>query len=177
MAAGEMSMHDDRIVHGSEPNRSDRLRCGLTIRYSAGEVKCDTSVWPQFRAYWMRGSDRWRHNPAGTPPAGAMTEVSRSHRDVRRFVAASTGSDWAPCECSPVGLLPAPCAIARRRCISRDLPEVSPHLTHRESTSQVMTPYGVTLHSSVPFPPPAVAAEPLTRGYKTWDVYLDRIGH
>ena len=73
MAASEMSMHDDRIVHGSEPNRSDRLRCGLTIRYSAGEVKCDTSVWPQFRAYWMRGSDRWRHNPAGTPPAGAMT--------------------------------------------------------------------------------------------------------
>ena len=73
LAAGEMSLHDDRIVHGSQPNRSDRLRCGLTIRYSAGEVKCDTSEWPMFQAFWVRGTDRWGHNPKGMAPRGAMT--------------------------------------------------------------------------------------------------------
>jgi hypothetical protein len=71
--AGEISLHDDNIVHGSGPNRSDRLRCGLTMRFSAGEVKCDLSVWPFFKAYWVRGKDRWGHNPTGEPPEGLMT--------------------------------------------------------------------------------------------------------
>ena len=74
LAAGEMSLHDDRIVHGSQPNRSNRLRCGLTLRYSAGEVRCDTREWPMFQAFWVRGTDRWGHNPVGTPPQGLMTE-------------------------------------------------------------------------------------------------------
>lgn len=73
LKAGQMSVHDDNIVHGSGPNRSDRLRCGLTMRFSAGEVRCDTSVWPFFKAYWARGTDRWRHNPVGAPPVGPMT--------------------------------------------------------------------------------------------------------
>ncbi len=68
MAAGQCSLHDDNIVHGSEANSSDRIRCGLTIRFSAGEVTCDTSVWPFFKAYWVRGTDRWHHNPVGEPP-------------------------------------------------------------------------------------------------------------
>lgn len=70
LKAGQFSMHNDYITHGSGPNTSDRLRCGLTIRYPAGEVKCDASIWPFFKSYWMRGPDRWNHNPAGTrPPA------------------------------------------------------------------------------------------------------------
>jgi non-heme Fe2+,alpha-ketoglutarate-dependent halogenase len=73
LKAGEISLHDDNIVHGSGPNRSDRLRCGLTIRFSAGEVRGDTSVWPFFKAFWVRGTDRWQHNPVGAPPAGEMT--------------------------------------------------------------------------------------------------------
>ena len=84
LAAGEMSLHDDRIVHGSQPNRSNRLRCGLTIRYSAGEVKCDTREWPMFQAFWVRGTDRWRHNPVGTPPKSLMTafrEAAATYRE------------------------------------------------------------------------------------------------
>jgi hypothetical protein len=73
LKAGQMSLHDDNIVHGSGPNLSDRLRCGLTMRFSAGEVAADTNEWPYFKAYWARGEDRWGHNPIGTPPTSLMT--------------------------------------------------------------------------------------------------------
>jgi non-heme Fe2+,alpha-ketoglutarate-dependent halogenase len=72
LRAGEMSLHDDRLIHGSGANRSSRLRCGLTLRYSAGLVRCDLAAWPFFRAYWVRGTDRWEHNPAGIPPTRLM---------------------------------------------------------------------------------------------------------
>ena len=72
LKAGQISLHDDNIIHGSAPNLSERLRCGLTMRYSAGEVHCDLSVWPFFKAFWVRGVDRWRHNPTGAPPKGEM---------------------------------------------------------------------------------------------------------
>ena len=74
LRAGQASLHDDNVVHGSGPNTSDRLRCGLTMRFSAGEVKCDTSVWPNFKAYWMHGVDRWKHNPQGQPPRELLTK-------------------------------------------------------------------------------------------------------
>lgn len=38
LRAGEISMHSDLILHGSEPNRSVRRRCGLTMRYAATDV-------------------------------------------------------------------------------------------------------------------------------------------
>ena len=72
LKAGQASMHDDNIVRGSGPHQSDRLRCGLTMRYSAGELKCDTPVWPFFKSYWVRGTDRWKHNPDGVPPTGLL---------------------------------------------------------------------------------------------------------
>jgi non-haem Fe2+, alpha-ketoglutarate-dependent halogenase len=40
LKAGQMSVHADMLAHGSNPNTSDRRRCGLTIRY------CPTSVQP-----------------------------------------------------------------------------------------------------------------------------------
>ena len=39
LKAGQFSMHCDLLLHGSEPNESDRRRCGLTLRYAAAEVK------------------------------------------------------------------------------------------------------------------------------------------
>lgn len=42
LKAGEISLHSDMLIHGSEPNRSQRRRCGLTIRYASTAV----------RAYW-----------------------------------------------------------------------------------------------------------------------------
>ena len=68
--AGEISLHHDGLVHGSEANRSDRWRIGFTMRFSSTDVKCDLGVWPNFQAFMARGVDRYGHNPPGTPPTG-----------------------------------------------------------------------------------------------------------
>jgi len=39
LQAGEISLHTDLLLHGSEANDSDRRRCGLTLRYCAAEVR------------------------------------------------------------------------------------------------------------------------------------------
>lgn len=38
LAAGELSLHSDLLLHGSDANRSSRRRTGLTIRYAAAGV-------------------------------------------------------------------------------------------------------------------------------------------
>lgn len=39
LKAGEISMHSDLLLHGSEANESDRRRCGITLRYCTAEVR------------------------------------------------------------------------------------------------------------------------------------------
>jgi len=39
LRAGEISIHSDLTLHGSESNDSDRRRCGLTLRYCAADVR------------------------------------------------------------------------------------------------------------------------------------------
>jgi ectoine hydroxylase-related dioxygenase (phytanoyl-CoA dioxygenase family) len=39
LRAGEVSIHSDLLLHGSEANDSDRRRCGLTLRYCAADVR------------------------------------------------------------------------------------------------------------------------------------------
>jgi non-heme Fe2+,alpha-ketoglutarate-dependent halogenase len=70
MKAGEISLHHDGLAHGSGPNLSDRRRVGFTMRFSATDVRCDLSVWPNFQAFLARGVDEFRHNPIGVPPTG-----------------------------------------------------------------------------------------------------------
>lgn len=36
--AGQMSIHSDLLIHGSPANRSQRRRCGLTLRYAPADV-------------------------------------------------------------------------------------------------------------------------------------------
>lgn len=65
LKAGEISLHADMLVHGSEPNRSDRRRCGLTIRYAAAEVRSFDPGWTQ-NSVLCRGvepSGHWTDNP------------------------------------------------------------------------------------------------------------------
>jgi len=38
LAAGQMSLHSDLLLHGSLPNNSTRRRCGLTLRYCPADV-------------------------------------------------------------------------------------------------------------------------------------------
>jgi non-heme Fe2+,alpha-ketoglutarate-dependent halogenase len=41
LKAGEISIHSDLLVHGSEANASDRRRCGLTLRYCPADVRAE----------------------------------------------------------------------------------------------------------------------------------------
>jgi hypothetical protein len=66
--AGEMSLHDDGLIHGSGANNSDRVRVGLALRFCATDVKCDLSGWPNFETYLVRGIDEFHHNPPGKIP-------------------------------------------------------------------------------------------------------------
>ena len=38
---GEMSIHSDLLLHGSEANQSSRRRCGLTLRYCPASVRAE----------------------------------------------------------------------------------------------------------------------------------------
>lgn len=59
LKAGEVSLHTDLLLHGSEPNPSQRRRVGLTLRYVAADVRL------------IEGFDFWRkgavHLRAGDP--------------------------------------------------------------------------------------------------------------
>ena len=68
LRAGEISLHNDAIIHGSPANTSDRMRAGLTMRYSSTDVNCDLSVWPTFESYLVRGVDEYQLNPVGKAP-------------------------------------------------------------------------------------------------------------
>lgn len=41
LRAGEISIHSDLLVHGSEANMSSKRRCGLTLRYCPADVQAD----------------------------------------------------------------------------------------------------------------------------------------
>ena len=63
LMAGEISLHDGALIHGSLPNRSQRRRCGLTLRYvrtSTSYPKLN-SYGRRFRALLVRGVDREKH--------------------------------------------------------------------------------------------------------------------
>lgn len=82
LKAGQISIHDDKIVHGSPANPSDRRRVALTIRYSPTEVQCDLEVNPFFKTYHCRGEDTFQHNPAGMVPTEQYGRLERDHQSV-----------------------------------------------------------------------------------------------
>ncbi len=41
LRAGEISIHSDLLLHGSEANGSNRRRCGLTLRYCPPDVRAE----------------------------------------------------------------------------------------------------------------------------------------
>ena len=82
LRAGQVSIHNDKLVHGSPANNSSRRRAGLTIRYSTTVVKCDLAVNPHFTTYLCRGTDRYRHNPVGKVPSTRFGRLDRKHVSV-----------------------------------------------------------------------------------------------
>ncbi len=77
LKAGEISLHDDGLIHGSGPNTSDRLRCGLTMRFSPTEVTADRTVWPTFEVSMARGEDTYGRNPHAKAPGGDAVPARR----------------------------------------------------------------------------------------------------
>jgi ectoine hydroxylase-related dioxygenase (phytanoyl-CoA dioxygenase family) len=69
MHAGEMSLHHIKLVHGSDPNRSDDRRIGFAIRYIPTYVR-QTKV--RDSATLVRGVDA----------VGAFDHEPRPHRDL-----------------------------------------------------------------------------------------------
>lgn len=70
LKAGEISLHHGALIHGSNPNRSNRRRCGLTLRYiptSVRQVQLN-SVGRKYSAILVRGKDAYRHFEERQPP-------------------------------------------------------------------------------------------------------------
>ena len=75
LKAGEMSLHTDALLHGSDANNSNRPRCGIVLRFSPIDVKADLSVWPYFSVQLLRGTDKLNLNPVAPKPRGEATPI------------------------------------------------------------------------------------------------------
>lgn len=67
LRAGEISIHSDLLLHGSEANQSSRRRCGLTLRYCSMDVRAGMN-WNQ-KGVWLSGADasgHWHNAPRPT---------------------------------------------------------------------------------------------------------------
>ncbi|ABD54968.1 phytanoyl-CoA dioxygenase family protein [Jannaschia sp. CCS1] len=67
LRAGQISLHADMLVHGSQANTSDRRRCGLTLRYCPTDVRITDAAWAKgVEGIICRGDDptgHWHHHP------------------------------------------------------------------------------------------------------------------
>ena len=64
--AGAFSVHDPYIIHGSEPNRSPRRRCGMTVLYQSRRVGIDPGYDSPMGLDW--NAIRLYHCDGATPP-------------------------------------------------------------------------------------------------------------
>lgn len=82
LRAGEMSMHDIDIVHGSGPNRSDQKRIGFVVRYLTPEAVPTQTQPPVILA---RGHDDLGHFRLTSPPR--ETDAEEALRGMRASAA------------------------------------------------------------------------------------------
>jgi ectoine hydroxylase-related dioxygenase (phytanoyl-CoA dioxygenase family) len=81
LAPGEMSLHHVRLVHGSEPNRSDDRRIGFAIRYIPTRVR--QVIGPRESATLVLGVDRYHHFDHETGPKHDLSEAALAqHRAI-----------------------------------------------------------------------------------------------
>jgi non-haem Fe2+, alpha-ketoglutarate-dependent halogenase len=79
LAAGQMSLHHEQIVHGSGPNRSDDKRIGFAVRYVAPEV---TQHLQHHAVILARGQDSYHHyEQLATPPGDDLEQSLERHRE------------------------------------------------------------------------------------------------
>jgi ectoine hydroxylase-related dioxygenase (phytanoyl-CoA dioxygenase family) len=93
LAPGEMSLHHVKVVHGSEPNRSNGRRIGLAIRYIPTDVK---QLKVRDSAMLVRGVDRdGNFDPEPRPKADLDEAALAAHGDAvgRQVKALYSGTD------------------------------------------------------------------------------------
>jgi ectoine hydroxylase-related dioxygenase (phytanoyl-CoA dioxygenase family) len=79
MGAGEMSLHHIKLVHGSDANRSNDRRIGMSIRYIPTYVR-QTKV--RDSAILVRGADKFHHfDPEPRPKADLDEAALAAHAD------------------------------------------------------------------------------------------------
>jgi hypothetical protein len=64
LKAGECSVHSDLLLHSSEANKSDRRRCGLTLRYCSADVVAGLGWYA--KGIWVSGRaapGTWANRP------------------------------------------------------------------------------------------------------------------
>jgi non-heme Fe2+,alpha-ketoglutarate-dependent halogenase len=74
LAAGEMSLHHVRLIHGSDPNPSDDRRIGFAIRYIPTYVR--QIAGSHDTATLVRGEDRFHHFEAEQSPDADMSDAA-----------------------------------------------------------------------------------------------------
>jgi len=84
---GQASLHDARLMHGSEPNTSNIRRCGYTMRFMGTHVKLNPEAEIYHHIYLARGKDKAGNNyadPTKTYPEKAYyREVNRKKMHCR----------------------------------------------------------------------------------------------
>ena len=70
LKAGQLSLHDGLLVHGSRPNHSGRRRAGLTIRFTTPDVVPvpDSNKRVHWQSVLVRGEDRYGNWPLKSAP-------------------------------------------------------------------------------------------------------------
>ena len=84
LQAGEMSLHDVHVLHGSGVNQSGDKRVGFAVRFTTPETKPAIDRPP---ALLVRGEDRWGHFELFDPPSeddperalGGLRASARQH--------------------------------------------------------------------------------------------------
>jgi len=81
LAAGEMSLHHVRLIHGSDPNPSGERRIGFAIRYVPAYVRQVAGA--HDAATLVRGEDRYGHfEPEQAPDADMSPAAQAYHTSV-----------------------------------------------------------------------------------------------
>lgn len=82
LRAGQVSLHSDLLLHGSEANTSDRRRAGLTLRYAAADVRT------------LDGFEEWARSSVQVgrgDPSGFWADRPRPDGDHPELMAATPG--------------------------------------------------------------------------------------
>jgi ectoine hydroxylase-related dioxygenase (phytanoyl-CoA dioxygenase family) len=90
LQSGEMSLHHVAVVHGSNPNASDRPRIGFAVRYVSPRVRQQLDHYPLILA---RGEDRFGHyRILEELPSFTLQEAIQAQAELAQWVIDSRAS-------------------------------------------------------------------------------------